>query len=423
MGQAQQHATEGPPGKAGPLPHLAVDREAMNDVETDVVVVGARCAGAATAMLLARRNISVVVLDRATKLGDTMSTHAITRGGVVQLDRWGLLDDVLATGTPAIKKVTFHVNSRVHAIAVKPNAGVDCLVAPRRRLLDNLILDAAAAAGAEVRLGISVGDVIRDGDGRVTGVTGQAADGTTVTVRARLVIGADGMRSRIARAVDSPIVDELVTDTGAYFTYFDGIPWDGFEFYIADRAFTGVFPTNDEAACVWVVASGDAIAALRAEHGANEVGFHQLIRRTAPDLADRLVDARVVERTRVALRYPSFVRHPVGEGWALAGDAGYYRDAITGHGITDAFRDADLLAAAVGEWFRGAQPETVALHRYAIEREAELRPIFDVTNALAAWPEPEPFFGLQKDLNRLLEIEAERLASAPPPRASTATGA
>ena len=146
----------------------------------------------------------------------------------------------------------------------------------------------------------------------------------------------------------------------------------------------------------------------------------QLVRRTAPDLADRLVDARRVDRMRVALRYPSFVRHPVGPGWALAGDAGYYRDAITGHGITDAFRDAELLAAAVGAWLRGAQPETVAMHRYAIEREAGLRPIFDVTNALAAWPGPEKFFGLQKDLNQLLDVEAEHLASAPPPPTAAA---
>ena len=224
------------------------------ETETDVVIVGARCAGAATAMLLARRDIKVVVVDRATQLGDTMSTHAIARGGVVQLRRWGLLDDVLATGTPAIRKVTFHVDSRVHATAIKPAAGVGFLVAPRRRRLDNLMLEAAAEAGAEVRLGLSVHDVTRDGAGRVTGVAGRAADGTTVTIRARLVIGADGMRSRIARAVDAPILDELVTDTGGYFTYFDNIRWDGFEFYITDRAFTGVFPTNDEAACVWVVA-------------------------------------------------------------------------------------------------------------------------------------------------------------------------
>jgi 2-polyprenyl-6-methoxyphenol hydroxylase-like FAD-dependent oxidoreductase len=392
----------------------------MNDIETDVVVVGARCAGAATAMLLARQDINVVVVDRATKLGDTMSTHAIARGGVVQLDRWGLLDDVLAAGTPAIRKVTFHMDSLVHATAVKPAAGVDLLLAPRRRTLDNLLLDGAAAAGAQVRMGVSVSDAIRDRDGRLTGVAGQAADGTTATIRARLVIGADGMRSRLARAVHAPIVEELVTDTGAYFTYFDSIPWDGFEFYIAERAFTGVFPTDDEAACVWVVAAGDAIEAIRAEHGADEAGFHQLVRRSAPDLADRLVDARRVDRMRVAVRYPSFVRHPVGQGWALVGDAGYYRDAITGHGITDAFRDAELLAAAVSQWLQGAQPETVSLHRYAAEREASLRPIFDVTNALAGWPGPQKFFELQKDLNWLRDVEAERLASAPrqpqPPR-------
>ena len=177
--QAQQHGLQTPHGRAGPTPRLAGDHEAMNEIETDVVVVGARCAGAASAMLLARQDINVVVVDRATQLGDTMSTHAITRGGVVQLDRWGLLDDVLATGTPAITKVTFHIGSLVHATAVKPRAGVGFLIAPRRRMLDNLILDAAAADGAEVRLGISVDEVIRNSDGRVTGVAGRAADGTT----------------------------------------------------------------------------------------------------------------------------------------------------------------------------------------------------------------------------------------------------
>ncbi len=386
----------------------------MNELKTDVVVVGARCAGAASAMLLARQGIDVLVVDRASQLGDTMSTHAITRGGVVQLDRWGLLDEVLATGTPPISKVTFHLGGLAQAMAVKPKAGVSFLIAPRRRVLDNLMLHAAAAAGAQVRLGISVDEVIHDGEGRVTGVAGRTGDGTPVTLRARLVIGADGIKSRIARAVDAAILDEFVTDTGAYFTYFDGIPWDGFEFYIADQAFTGVFPTNDGAACVWVVANGDAIEAIRAEHGAHEMGFHQLVRRSAPGLAARLVDARRVDRLRMALRYPSFVRHPVGPGWALVGDAGYYRDAITGHGITDAFRDAELLAAAVGALRRDEQSETVAMRRYTIEREAGLRPIFDVTNALASWPQPEEFFGLQKDLNRLLDVEAEHLAAASP---------
>ena len=395
----------------------------MSEIESDVVVVGARCAGAATAMLLARRGIKVVLIDRAAELGDTMSTHAITRGGVVQLDRWGLLDRVLATDAPAITKTTFHIGGLVHATTVKPVAGVDFLLAPRRRVLDNLVLNAAAADGAEVRLGTSVHDVIRDRNGRVDGVAGRAADGTAITVRARLVIGADGMRSRIARAVDAAIVDEFVTDTGGYFTYFDGIPWDGFEFYIAEHAFTGVFPTNDGAACVWVIAGGEAIQAIRAEYGADEAGFHELVRRNAPDLADRLVDACRVDRMRLALRYPSFVRHPVGNGWALVGDAGYHRDAITGHGITDAFRDAELVAAAVGKWLRAGQSEAVVLHTYAAQREALLRPIFDVTNALAGWPGVERFFGLQKDLNRLFDFEAERLASAPPSPASTSRAA
>src|SRR4051812_33251666 len=128
----------------------------------DVVVVGARCAGASTAMLLARLGHDVVLVDRATFPSDTLSTHGFSRTGVVQLARWGLLDRVLASGAPAIREVSFHAHGQTVVRPVKPRAGVDHLVAPRRHVLDTILVDAAAEDGVDVRTGISVTDVVRD---------------------------------------------------------------------------------------------------------------------------------------------------------------------------------------------------------------------------------------------------------------------
>src|SRR5262245_39101842 len=169
---------------------------ATRSTRHDVVVVGSRCAGAATAMLLARAGHDVVLVDRSPQLGDVLSTHGIARGGVVQLSRWGLLDAVLATGAPPARQVTFGIDTTLTVRRIKDRAGVDMLLAPRRHVLDALLADAARAAGADVRLGLSVTDVIRDRDGRVAGVAAQARRGATTHIRALHVAGAFGRRSR-----------------------------------------------------------------------------------------------------------------------------------------------------------------------------------------------------------------------------------
>ena len=177
-------------------------------IETDVVVVGARVAGAATAMLLARQGVDVTVVDRAAELGDTLSTHALSRGGVVQLRRWGLLDEVLASGAPPIRTVSFHFGEHVVRRRVKDAAGVDHLLAPRRRVLDNVVLDAARRAGANVRLGTSVAAV------RPGLVVARTPEGRALEIRADLVVGADGVRSRVARQLGAGVVEERPSRTG-----------------------------------------------------------------------------------------------------------------------------------------------------------------------------------------------------------------
>src|SRR5688572_4165553 len=189
----------------------------------DVVVVGARAAGAATALQLARLGHDVVVVDRADLPSDTISTHQLARTAVVALHRWGLLDTVIASGAPAITQVRFHTNDEVITRTIKPKFGVDCLVAPRRYVLDTLLAEAAQAAGATVHGGVSVAGVLKDDNGRVTGVHGHDRWGDAMQIRARFVVGADGLGSRIARAVDSPKVVDRGAAGGTHYAYFTGI--------------------------------------------------------------------------------------------------------------------------------------------------------------------------------------------------------
>ena len=153
----------------------------------------ARVAGAATAMLLARLGHDVVVVDQASFPSDTVSTHAIARSGVVQLRRWGLLEAVLDSGAPAIRQVTFHAGGESVSRTIRHKAGVDLVVAPRRYVLDTIIAAAAQRAGADVRTGVTVTGVQRDGRGRVTGIYGHDRAGAAIDLGARYVIGADGL--------------------------------------------------------------------------------------------------------------------------------------------------------------------------------------------------------------------------------------
>jgi flavin-dependent dehydrogenase len=302
----------------------------------DVVVVGARAAGAATALLLARLGHDVVLLDRAIFPADTLSTHQIARTGVVQLHRWGLLQSVLDSGAPAIREVTFTVGDESTIRAIKDKAGVDLLVAPRRYILDTLVADAAAQAGADVRLGVTVTGVRLDDAGQATGVCGHDRAGNPVEIDARFVVGADGLRSRVARSVGAEVIEDRGDVGAVQYAYYTGVAWSGIELIVADRALTGVFPTHDGQACIWICSpSADAHEARRRALSREEA-FTAYLDRTAPDLAVRLRFGRRTSAVTGMLRTPNYLRRSYGPGWALVGDAGYHRDAVTGHGLSDA---------------------------------------------------------------------------------------
>jgi 2-polyprenyl-6-methoxyphenol hydroxylase-like FAD-dependent oxidoreductase len=358
----------------------------------DVVVVGARAAGGATALLLARMGHDVGVLERARFPSDTLSTHSISRSGVVQLARWGLLDQVLVSGAPAIRQVTFNSAGESVTRQVKHHAGVDLLVAPRRHVLDTIVADAAQAAGASVRFGVTVTGIRHQG-GRVVGVTARNPAGDPFELDARFVVGADGLRSRVARSVGAFV------DVAGH----------------SDGAIAGVFPTNDGEACIWVCSPTDRAEQSRRRTASLAEAFDKMLAEAAPELAARLRGARRTSPVRGAMRLPNQLRQAFGPGWALVGDAGYHRDAITGHGISDAFRDAELLAVALDRALRGEVYDTAALAGYQRQRNEAVREIFDITCALAKFPPVAEFVELQKRLSRAIEAEAATLGARPVP--------
>lgn len=381
----------------------------------DVVVVGGRVAGSATAMLLARLGHDVAVVERATFPSDTVSTHAIARSGVVQLSRWGLLDEVLDSGAPAIRQVTFHALGESITRPIKHKAGVDLLVAPRRYHLDAILADAARAAGATVRFGVAVTGVHRHARGRVVGVHGHDRAGAPIQIDARYVIGADGLRSRVARSVGAAIYETHPADGAAQYAYYTGIPWTGIEFFIAERSLAGVFPTHHGQACIWVCTPSADAKAVRRATGSRVEAFDALLRLSAPQLADRLRHARRASPVQGMIRLPNQLRQAFGPGWALVGDAGYHRDAVTGYGISDAFRDAEFLAVELDQALHGDAEQTTALARYQQQRDQALRQIFEITCRMVAYPPVPAFVELQKQLSAAIDNEAAVLAEKPVP--------
>ncbi len=306
----------------------------------DAIIVGARAAGAPTAMLLARTGRRVLLLDRATFPSDTLSTHYIHQPGVAALRRWGLLDKVAASGCPPIREYTLDVGPFAVHGAPPPIDGVELAYSPRRHVLDRILVTAAARAGAEVRERYSVDGVLFE-NGRAVGVC--TRDGQVE--RAKLVIGADGRHSMIARAVHAPEYDEAPPLTCSYYSYWSGVDMKGAELYPRDGMMIVASPTHDGRVVVIAFWPRERFDEVR-KHV--ERSFEEALQH-APGLAERLRGGKREERFRGTLQAPNRFRKPYGPGWALVGDAGFHKDPILANGITDAFRDAELLAEAVLE--------------------------------------------------------------------------
>jgi 2-polyprenyl-6-methoxyphenol hydroxylase-like FAD-dependent oxidoreductase len=350
----------------------------------DAIVVGARCAGSPTAMLLARLGHRVLVVDQAKFPSDTLSTHFIHPPGVAALKRWGLLERLEATGCPPVRRYSYDFGPFTIAGSPQPADGVAFGYGPRRTVLDKLLVDAAADAGAEVREGFAVQELVFDGD-RVTGVRGHTSHGKTTTARARVVIGADGRHSPVARAVEPPQYNELPPLQSAYYTYWSGLPSDTFEVYLRPRRGWGVIPTHDDLTLVVLGWPHEEFQTNRRDVERHYMEALEL----APEFAERVRGARRKAPFRGA-PVASFFRRPFGPGWALVGDAGYNKDPITALGICDAFRDAELCAVALDAWLSGTHPFDEAMAGYQATRDEDALPLFALTCDFATMEPPSP---------------------------------
>jgi 2-polyprenyl-6-methoxyphenol hydroxylase-like FAD-dependent oxidoreductase len=372
-------------------------------------------AGAATAMLLARRGLKVLAVDRATFPSDTLSTHQVQVPGCAALARWGLLGQVLGAGTPPTRTVRFDQGSAAFSARIREFEGVDLMCSPRRLLLDKILVDAARQAGAELRDSFIAEELTRDASSQaVTGLRGRTKGGPLVTEYARLVIGADGRHSLVARLAGAPSYRTRPSRSMGCYTYWSGVPAQpGGQLYGRPGLAAGAWPTNDGLLMTYLAWPAARFAEFRRDVEGNflrsldEVG-----------LGERVRAGQRAERFRTAPDLPAWFRKPYGPGWALVGDAGYHKNPITARGITDAFRDAELLAGAL----LADRPRDEAMASYQRARDEDARPVYEMTDDAARLQSPPPemqemlgaIVGDQAAMDEFVSVQAGTLPAAVP---------
>jgi 2-polyprenyl-6-methoxyphenol hydroxylase-like FAD-dependent oxidoreductase len=349
----------------------------------DVIVVGARVAGAPAAMLLARRGVKVLCVDRACFPSDTLSTHQVQVPGAARLSRWGLLERVADAGTPPARRVRFDAGSVVLEGRWPEVEGVDALYSPRRTILDKLLVDAAREAGAEVREGFTVDEVLFEG-GSAHGISGRAQGGGLVRETAHLLVGADGRHSSVARAVNAEAYNVKPPSSVGYYTYWAGVAMEGGEMYSRDRRLVGAWPTNEGLVITYVAAPIDEAGAFRDDPEGCLLRSLDM----CGDLGERARAGERVERMFGTADLQNRFHTAHGPGWALVGDAGLVMDPVTGQGIADAFRDAELLADAVVAGLDSGPPLERTLADYGRRRDAAGLPMYEMTMDLASFAPP-----------------------------------
>src|SRR4051794_3830173 len=383
----------------------------MNDY--DVAIVGGRVAGASTAMLLARAGLRVVVVERSQRGSDTVSTHALMRAGVLQLSRWGVLRDLVRAGTPAIRSTAFHYGDGVSThVSLRSSPGVDALYAPRRHLLDRVLIDAAAGSGADVLQATSVVGLLRGDDGRVLGIRVLSRSGEETPVRAGITIGADGIGSLVAREVGARIMSRGRGASAILYRYVPDVAWDGYVWGYGDGAAAGVIPTNAGETCVFVSTTPAQMRRLR--HEGAEAAFERLLDTVPATLSAVVRAGGQGGRLRGWGGMTGYVRRSFGAGWALVGDAGYFKDPITTHGLTDALRDAELLSDAVLADVGGASPGGAAMATYQRTRDGLSKALVDVTESVSRYDwDDERIRTLLRAVSSAMSDEMDHLSARP----------
>jgi 2-polyprenyl-6-methoxyphenol hydroxylase-like FAD-dependent oxidoreductase len=350
----------------------------------DAIIIGARCAGAPTAMLLGRRGWRVLLVDRARFPSDTVSTHLMHAPAVAALARWGLLERVVASGCPPINTYSFDFGPFTISGRPKPVDGIATAYAPRRTVLDKILVDAAADAAVEVREGFTVDDVVVE-DGVAVGIRGRTAAGAATHERARIIIGADGRNSHVARAVGAEEYNSKPMLQWSYYTYWSGLPIDGMETIIRPERGWGAFPTNDDLTLIVLGWPYEEASAYKADVEGNYLKTLELV----PDFAARVREAKREARFAGGA-VANYFRKPFGPGWALVGDAGYNKDPITAQGITDAFHDAEWCTSALVDVFERGRHFDDAMSEWQRIRDEHAMPMYEFTTNLATLEPPPP---------------------------------
>jgi flavin-dependent dehydrogenase len=363
----------------------------------DAIVVGARCAGSPTAMLLARQGLRVLLVDKASFPSDTLSTHYLHPPALDILRGWNLLDRVERCGAPPIERLTWRYRDlEIAGFPVNPY-GMTAVYAPRRYVFDMILLSAALEAGVEFRDRFAVQELVRADSGRVTGIKGRYQAGATVVEKAGIVVGADGMRSLVARQAGAITYRLEATLTCQYYGYWAGVDGSDNELLAGDWLGSGAIPTNDGLTTICVACPRSSLGEFRKDVAGN---FLRIVREVSPDLADRVSRGERVERIYGTADIPNFIRRPYGSGWALVGDSGYHKDPLTAAGITDAFRDANLLTEAIMDGLTGMRDADAAMKEYELRRNESVMPFFQMTLDAATL---EPPRGKNLDFMRALQ--------------------
>lgn len=336
-------------------------------------------------MLLARKGHEVLLVDRASFPSDTPKGHFIHMHGPRRLADWGLLERVLGTGCPPVTTATFDLGDFPLTARELSVDDVPLGLGPRRSQLDAMLVRAAVEAGAELRDGFAVQDLIEE-DGRVAGVVGRPGKGQPLLEqRCSIVVGADGRNSAVGQHVGARYTEFSPGVSCWYFTYWSGVPREGLEIRVKDGRATFGFPTNDDLFALFVAWPSSELTRVRADIE----GEYLAVVDTMPDLAERVRAGRREERFYGATQLPNFIRQAHGEGWALVGDAGVHKDPFMALGCCDALRDADLLADALDEGLSGRLPMEEALEGYEQRRDELTMPWFEI-NRSAARLQPAP---------------------------------
>ncbi|HSS31713.1 MAG TPA: NAD(P)/FAD-dependent oxidoreductase [Solirubrobacterales bacterium] len=304
----------------------------------DVIVVGARCAGSPLATLLCRRGLRVCLLDRARFPSDSPSTHGIQPPGVKVLAELGVLDRLLAVAPAIDDGVIALEDFRVDYAGLTATLGAP-MVNVRRITLDAILVEAATAAGAELRTGVTVTGLLRSA-GRVVGV-----ETTAGPLHAGLVVGADGARSTVARLVAAPEYHRTAPRRAFLWSYFEGVAADERRVWIGSIGENGFLasPTDSGLFLAALVAPIERREELRSDRiRAYEEGIAGW-----PELGATVARGRRVGPVQLMSRWHGFFRQSAGPGWALVGDAGHFKDPTPGQGISDALHQVTTLAPTI----------------------------------------------------------------------------